>query len=522
MNRNTVGLSWWRRAGAGVGAGSRSRHGNRRRLRPEPLALEDRRLLTPVLVSNTNDSGPDSLREAIAVANVEVKHAQPVEIVFSPLFNTPQTITLTSGEFELSNKVNPEPIAAPAQLTIRSNGGTRVFLVDPGVTASFLRLTVTGGGGTADRGGGVLNFGNLTMTDCTISGNKSSPSAGFPGNGGGIANYGTATLNGCIISGNTSANYGGGLFSSGTATLTNSTVSDNTGTGGGGGLFSSGTTTLTDCTVSGDKVLRTNAGGGIINNGQLTVANSRIADNTAGGYGGGLWNGGTATLTNSTVSGNKAGSKYYGGGMYNGDTVKLVNCTFESNTAGWYGGGLYNNDIATLINCTFTKNTAVSYDGGGLYNQGNTAIRSCTFADNKARYGGGLYNNYWVVSMQNTIVGANTAPSGGPDVYGFVTSLGHNLISRINDSSGWAASDLTGTSAMPLNPLLESARNNGGPTNTMALLPASPAIHSGVAVPDITTDQRGLPLDSPPDIGAFQVQHPHERSLKARSAWPRR
>ena len=93
---------------------------------------------------------------------------------------------------------------------------------------------------------------------------------------------------------------------------------------------------------------------------------------------------------------------------------------------------------------------------------------------------------------------------------GTFTSLGNNLIGETDGSSGWVGSDLTGTVAAPLNPLLAPLGNYGGPTQTMALLPGSPAIDAGNNSPS-------FPAASPPtsaawprivndvvDIGAFE------------------
>ena len=111
------------------------------------------------------------------------------------------------------------------------------------------------------------------------------------------------------------------------------------------------------------------------------------------------------------------------------------------------------------------------------------------------------------VIIGNTIVAENTATTGGPDGQGYpVTSQGHNLIGETDGSSGWVGSDMTGTIAQPLHPLLAPLGDYGGPTQTMALLPGSPAINAGVAVPGVTTDQRGVPRPqgNAPDIGAFE------------------
>jgi hypothetical protein len=106
-------------------------------------------------------------------------------------------------------------------------------------------------------------------------------------------------------------------------------------------------------------------------------------------------------------------------------------------------------------------------------------------------------------------VAANTATASGPDALGTVASEGNNLIGKTNGSSGWVGSDLTGTVAAPLNPLLGPLANYGGPTQTIALLPGSLAIGAGdnAFIPTgVTTDQRGLPriVNTVVDIGSFE------------------
>ena len=550
MSRNTVGQGWWGRAGTGVGAGTRSRRVNRRGLRPALLELEERRLLSTFTVTSTADIGTGTLRAAIDQANAKTGKNT---INFSALFNTPQTISLKSGQLLVGD--NGLTITGPAAgVTVSGGGLSRVFEVSARVNASVSGLTITAG--AADGGGGLLNIGGgtLTLTNCTISGNTAVKSTGgsyYPGNGGGIANYGNMILTNCTISGNTARNDGGALFNStnryngpdlfpAIATLTNCSVGGNMATRGGG-LFNKGTTTLTNSSFTNDLATHyggglyndfnatatvTNStfsndlagftcfncglanyyGGGVYNNGTATLTNSTLSNDAAGGYGGGLYNAsGTATLTNCSVSNDTAGnsfnpSLYDGGGVYNNATLILTNSTLSNDSATRYGGGLYNNATATLTNCTFNEDSALfSYYGGGLYNNNSATLVSCTFSNNTATYGGGLYNN-GTVSLTNTIVAGNTASSGGPDVYGSVTSPGHNLIGKTDGSSGWVGSDLTNVNA-----LLAPFAFYGGPTQTIALQSGSPAIHKGIASGG-SSDQRGFPLDSPPDIGAFQVQ----------------
>ena len=123
--------------------------------------------------------GKLDLRAAVNLANL-LPGAHT--ITFDPtVFGTAQTITLTSGQLELSNMTGTLTIAGPALGVAVSGGGlSRVFQVDAGVTASLSGLAITGGGGTADQGGGVLNLAkaNLTLTDCTLSNDTASTSGG--------------------------------------------------------------------------------------------------------------------------------------------------------------------------------------------------------------------------------------------------------------------------------------------------------------------------------------------------------
>jgi len=119
-----------------------------------------------------------------------------------------------------------------------------------------------------------------------------------------------------------------------------------------------------------------------------------------------------------------------------------------------------------------------------------------------------VYNS-GTATLGNTIVAGNTASASGPDALGTVASQGNNLVGETDGSSGWVSSDLTGTIATPLNPLLAPLGNYGGPTQTMALLPGSPAIdagNNGLIPSGVTTDQRGLPriVNGTVDIGAFE------------------
>ena len=128
-----------------------------RRLRPGVMALEDRALLSMLTVSNTDDSGSGSLRAAITQANTD---GGGDTIVFSSLFNAPQTIALVSGEVELTGSATTTINGPGANVLSISGGGGlyRVFEIGAGAKAAMSGLTITGG--FADYGGSraVNNF----------------------------------------------------------------------------------------------------------------------------------------------------------------------------------------------------------------------------------------------------------------------------------------------------------------------------------------------------------------------------
>ncbi len=269
-------------------------------------------------------------------------------------------------------------------------------------------------------------------------------------------------------------------------------------------------------TIAGPAAGVTVSGGGLSRvfqvDGGVTASMSglTISGGTTTGNGGGLDNQGTTTLTDCTVSGNSAGND--GGGLYNLGTTTLTGCTLSGNSASGYGGAVFTKgEDLGLINCTVASNSA-GMSGGGIECQGTVTVTSGTFSLNSARFGGAIdnYNGRYQVTIADSILAGDSAQFG-PDFWNAVTSLGNNLIGATDGSSGWVGSDLTGTSGTPLNPLLAALGYYGGPTQTMALLPGSPAIDAGsnsLIPAGVTTDQRGSAriVNGTVDIGAFESQ----------------
>ncbi|XQQ05829.1 MAG: DUF4347 domain-containing protein [Leptolyngbya sp. IPPAS B-1204] len=356
--------------------------------------------LASFTVSNTNDSGAGSLRQAILDANAAAG-ADTINVT------TTGTITLTTGELTITDSVSINGNG----ITISGNNASRVFNIDDGTavakTVSLDRVTITGGNtGGISSGSGIFNGENLTVNNSTISNNSSFQ-------GGGIRNTGNLTVNNSTIS-------------------SNSTLSNND---------------------SGSSL-----GGGILNSGNLTVNNSTISNNSSI-QGGGIWStfSGQIVIRNSTISGNTSTDR--GGGIYNG------------------------NSLLQLRNSTVTANSAPAGRGSGVASAGTTRTQVVSSI---------------IAGNSNSDVDFVSVNSNS-----FV-SQGNNLIGTGNATASFATSEVIGTAS----PGLAALANNGGSTQTHALLSTSPAINAGSNPDSLSTDQRGSGfarvLRGTIDIGAFE------------------
>ncbi|MCO5206950.1 MAG: hypothetical protein M9928_18215, partial [Anaerolineae bacterium] len=297
-------------------------------------------------------------------------------------------------------------------------------------------------------------------------------------------------------------NSGGG-FTVNNATLQNGFATN------GGGIYNNGMLTVTNSTLSGN--LSEDSGGAIYNyTGTLTVTNSIFADNSAIAFGGGISNDndGPLTVANSTFSGNSAN---YGGGISNwSDTATVTNSTFFGNRAEWLGGGgggaIYNNFPGTLTvtNSTLSDNS-VDDSGGGIYNNyGTLTLTNSTFADNSAtNSGGGVYNRLGTAHLAGTIFANSASGNNCVNISGTLNDNGYNLSD--DDSCGF---DESGASGSADNAILNLGvlANNGGPTwthlpgagsNAIGVIPNGTTIsNNGTSwscnEADTFTDQRGV------------------------------
>lgn len=199
------------------------------------------------------------------------------------------TIAIAASTYRENLSINSSlTLAGAAPATTIVDGGAvthTVSILNTAVTVAISKLTIRNG--VAAGGGGIINWGTLTITNSAISGNFAASS--YSATGGGIYNSGTLTINGSTLSGNSGSTnfmYGGGIYNSGTLAINNSTFSGNSANGftggGGGGVYNGGTVAISNSTFSGNT--GTPNGGGIYNDGAgVTLQNSLIASSPSGG-----------------------------------------------------------------------------------------------------------------------------------------------------------------------------------------------------------------------------------------------
>ena len=435
------------------------------------LSFATQTLAATITVTNTNDSGPGSLRQALAVAH------DGDRITFA----VSGTITLTSGGLPINKNITISG-PGPDQLSIGGNQALLVFGVFPGKAATISGLTVR------NAQSGILNAGTVTVTNCVLSNSYD-----------GLSNYGVAAVSSCVLTGNL---YHGLYSYGGETTISNCVVSGNA----GGGLFNTG---------------NFGPNNSITGYGSMTISDSIVSDNS----GPGVWNYFFLTVLNSTLSGNSAGDGLGGGGIRSGTpkapgSVTVINSTISGNSASGGGGGLAISYWGvTIVNSTISGNSAGDAGGGIANYTGGVELANTTISGNSAASGGGIYNVAGqfggTIEISNTVLKAGALGENIFNNGGTVTSHGYNLSS--DDGGGY----LTGPGdQINTDPLLGPLQDNGGSTLTHALLPGSPAIDAGDPNfhPPPFNDQRGCPrvINGRIDIGSFERQPPGRSCLTPR------
>ncbi len=333
-------------------------------------------------------------------------------------------------------------------------------------------------------GGGMCNeSASPTLVNCKFAGNTA---AGTFGNGGGISNWESSPiLSNCEFAGNRAVETSGGMdnFSYSNPLLSGVSFLGNSANSGGGLGNSMGSDpTLIDCTFSGNKTTG-GAGGGMLNSDcDPVLIRCAFSGNAAVGnssYGGGMSSAGSPILTDCTFTENSAsGYAGYGGGISNSvGSPSLINCTFEGNQAR-IGGGIEDGySYLVMTNCTFARNSAYGAGGGMCGNYLSSSIlTNCTFNSNT----GGI------LGSDNASITATACVFYGGS-YGAEFSLYTDLSGiRYCDVQG-SLSGL-GPGCISSDPHLGNLGYYGGITDCISIASDSPAIDSGTAVYQVTTD----------------------------------
>ena len=347
-----------------------------------------------------------------------------------------------------------------------------------------------------------------------------------------------------------SASNGAGFFtlrSGSILHLKKLTVFNASGDETGGAMYNSGgTVTISNCTFSENFARHA---GGIMNSGTLTIANSLFTKNRASRSAGAIENGGKLTITDSTFSNNGANSATHesqgGGAIDNGGSITIVNSTFSNNFARFGGGGgIKSRGNVTLISSTFTNNFSageMTFGGGGIYcgEHSKLTVINSTFSGNGSALtnlgggGGAIHHEGDSIKVFNSTFSGNWSILGiKPGFAGVggilfkgkgISQLANNILADNKggdcQSSGTLTTNLNNlikdgscNPALSGNPKLGPLTNNGGPTQTFALLTGSPALDAGndaicKSAPANGRDQRGVirPQGAHCDIGAFEA-----------------
>jgi parallel beta-helix repeat protein len=431
-------------------------------------------------VTNANDAGPGSLRQAIVdAANGDtIRFNGDYQITLASTLAIDKDLTIDGGAHDI---------------TISGGKAVRVFKVFTDTHATFDSLTVAHGmdnstecdddpcgGGIKIESGAVVTLTNSTIFSNTVVGwHDDDPSANHHGLGGGIYNLGTLTVNDSTISDNAVPTWsymdgpwfeeysgsGGGIYNEGILTVNSSTLSDNfVGANGyGAGIFTMGTLTVNsssfldnlgskgsngiaiynyagDVSISGSN-FSGNAGScsGAIENsfGVMTVTASTISSNETytipgfsceGGAGGITNRGGTMTISGSVIS-NNTNAESSGGGManYEGAVAVVIDTTITSNTATGNGGAIYNlnTGILRVERSRIISNTATSTGGGiasgSTLDPSHLTLTDSLLANNTAegRNGGGIaVMDSTAFTMTNCTLHGNSAQGTTEEGYG--------------------------------------------------------------------------------------------------------
>jgi CSLREA domain-containing protein len=308
--------------------------------------------------------------------------------------------------------------------------------------------TITLGGSQLPAISGTLTIDGYTTSGLTINGNDESRI--FQ-----VAEGATATLTHLTISngalapdGGCPTQCGGGILNEGNLTVLDSTFIENLATIGGA-IHNAEYGVLTVHNTIFRKNWASVYGGGIYNLGSLTLSNSTVRDhimNNAAVHGGGIFNGGTLLVEHSVISNNTLFAELaaYGAGIYNSGVLTLTQSivrdnVIDHNMVDGSGAGISNAGEASILYSTISGNQGI--EGGGIFTTGTDmlTISNSTISNNTAAWGGGIYSNASAeVTILYSTLNDNLAGGWGGGIFsaGLLTVLNSTISSNTADRGG--------------------------------------------------------------------------------------
>lgn len=456
------------------------------------------------------------------------------------------TIPLSSEKTITANTT----INGGGQITLSGGGGTRLFNVQNGATLTLQAITLRDGYSSSDGGAiYVERLGTAVLTDAFIHDSVAANGGAIALNGWGSGDPGgTLTVSGGGFSGNQSTNAaisgggngGGALYISGgsTATVDGASFTDNRSVNGGAVHILGSNLTVTSSTFSGNVADNSAGGGGggaiYVDgtkgfNGTISVQTSQFSGNHTNQLGGAIFSfpegNGQTIIEQSTFSGNYAVGQGQGGALYHqsatgNGALTITASTFSGNWAhgqngrASQGGALWLLDApVTITNSTFVGNDATTQEalaaddwrrgfGGAIRTSSATTIVNSTLANNSAGFVGGAIAG--PATVRNTIIANNTG--GNPwdiqqNCTDELTNGGSNIQYPQKTTGNGNDYECFGAQTA-VDPRLGTLGDYGGATETVPLLPGSPAIDAGSNCP--ATDQRGFARNGACDVGAYE------------------
>lgn len=344
--------------------------------------------LATFAVTNTQDSGAGSLRQAILDANA----AAGADLIQITAVGTIQLLTPLPIIDEAVTIQGP----GAGQLAVAGGSGFRV-LESTAVPLTLADLTIQHGSPTSGEGGGVRSLGTLALTNVNVLSNTSQHG------GGGVYTMGEASVvNGRFENNRSLGSLGGGLWAASRALITGTQFISNTSPGQGGGAVVSTNSSLSGVHFERNQSLLAN-GGGLYASGVVTLIDTTLISNTAFGDGGGMLAFGQANVVRSQFINNQCADQ--GGAMYVGGFLTVRQSAFVGNRGG-RGGAIFHNSLTgTLENSLFAENTATSA-GDHLFLNSTFALtlNHITAVGTTGGSGTGIHNVNSDIVLTNTII----------------------------------------------------------------------------------------------------------------------